>query len=46
MYYNLAATTAENAAKARESLAKTMTREEIADAQRLSRDWKPTAPAK
>ncbi len=42
MWYNLAAASDEVAArKNRDSLEKQMTKEQIAEAQRLSREWKP-----
>lgn len=42
MWFNLAATSgAENASNNRDGLAKLMTREQIAEAQRLARSWRP-----
>ena len=46
MYFSLAATTNADAVKVREALAKEMTPEQIAEGQRLTREWKPTAPTK
>jgi len=43
MWFNLAAAQGdEKAANSRDSLAAEMTREQIAEAQKRSRDWKPT----
>jgi TPR repeat protein len=42
MWLNLAAVKSSDAAKARDDLSKKMTLEQIAEAQRLSREWKPT----
>ena len=44
--FNLAALKLPEAAKARDDLEKTMTPAQIAEAQRLSREWKPSAPPK
>ena len=42
MWYNLAAASGhEKAKRNRDILAKEMTRDQIAEAQRLSREWKP-----
>jgi hypothetical protein len=46
MYLNLASSTESNAAKARDELAKEMTPDQISEAQRLSREWKPTTQPK
>ena len=46
MYLNLAAATNADAKRLRATLEKTMTPEQIAEGQRLTREWKPTAPAK
>ena len=42
MWYNLAAVQDSDAAKNRENLTKSMTSEPIAEAQHMSREWKPT----
>lgn len=44
LYYNLAAVTNSDAAEKRRWLAKEMTPEQIAKAQKLSREWKPSGP--
>jgi hypothetical protein len=45
MWFNLAGAGGEpNAAKARDSVAQKMTSAQIAEAQRLAREWKPTKP--
>jgi hypothetical protein len=42
MWWNLAASSGyEDAKTSRETISKTMTREQIAEAQKLSREWKP-----
>jgi hypothetical protein len=41
MWANLGAATEKSARKIREYVEKKMTAEQIAEAQRLSRDWKP-----
>ena len=41
MWFNLAGATLGDARDARDSLSRTMTPEQIAEAQRLSREWKP-----
>ena len=46
MYFNLASATDSVAAEARETLAKQMTGDQIAKAQRLTREWKPTVQPK
>ena len=46
MYFNLASATISDAAEARDTLAKQMTSVQIAEAQRLTREWKPTVQPK
>jgi len=46
MYHNLASVTVSDAAEARDTLAKQMTGDQIAEAQRLTREWKPTVQPK
>jgi hypothetical protein len=46
MYWNLASATESKAAEARDEIAKEMTRDQITEAQRLTREWKPTAQPK
>ena len=45
-FYNLASAFDDEAAEARDLLAKEMTRDQIAEAQRLTREWKPTVQSK
>ena len=46
MYFNLASPTNSDAAEARDTLAKQMTGDQIATAQHLTREWKPTVQPK
>ena len=46
MYYNLGSIKSPDSGKDRDELAKAMTPEQIAQAQRLSREWKPTGQTK
>jgi len=46
MYFNLASATISDAAEARDTLAKQMTSVQIAEAQRLTHEWKPTVQPK
>ena len=46
MYYNLGSIKSPDRGKDRDELAKVMTPEQIAQAQRLSREWKPTGQTK